>query len=85
MRNIVIKIQPGLVFLLCLTFICASCKSVSRSEKYYEKQEQKLALEEEKAYQSKVKEHNKMQSEQTLKMMRDAERQAKKLNKSRKR
>lgn len=62
-----------------------SCKTASREEKYYEKLEKRMAMEEEKEFQAKLKEHKKMQSEQTLKMMRDMERQSKKLNKSRKR
>lgn len=54
-------------------------------EKYYEKQEARLARQEQQDYEQKLNEHKKMQSKQTLKMMKEAEREAKKLNKRRKR
>jgi hypothetical protein len=62
-----------------------SCASAKRDEKFYERQEEKQAKIEQKEYEKKVKTHRKMQSESTLKMMKQAERESKKLNKYKKR
>jgi len=69
---------------LCIYILC-SCASLKKDERYYEKQEAKLAKQEQQDYEHRLKEHNKMQSKQTLKMMKETEREAKKLNKRRKR
>lgn len=75
-----------LLMLLLLVLGCAtSCKTAAREEKYYEKQEKKKVAEEQKAYENSVNDHLKMQSKETLKMMKETERESRKLNKSRKR
>jgi sortase (surface protein transpeptidase) len=80
--NRIFKISV-LLFLI-LGFV-TSCKTAAREEKYYEKQEKKKVAEEQKAYEKSVNDHLKIQSKETLKMMKETERESKKLNKSRKR
>ncbi len=70
---------------LALLISVSSCKTASRDEKFYEKQEEKMQKMEEMEYEKAVKELRKKQSETTLKMMRETERQSKKWNKPRKR
>ncbi|MCU0369932.1 MAG: hypothetical protein MUC31_00820 [Bacteroidales bacterium] len=79
------KISFSLSIILLAIILIPSCKTAAREEKYYEKQEKKLAAEEQKSYEMRVKEHKKMQSKETLKMMKETERQSKKLNRSRRR
>jgi hypothetical protein len=72
-----------LCFLLIITTLC-SCKTTGHSEKYYEKQEAKKAENEQKAYETIVENHKKVQSKSTQKAMKKLERESKKMNKSRK-
>jgi sortase (surface protein transpeptidase) len=74
-----------IVVLLLFGVWATSCKTAAREEKYYERQEKKLAAEEQKAYDNRVKEHQNIQSKETQKMMRATERNSKQLNKSRRR
>ena len=78
-RNLI----PGCLIIFMLLNSLVSCKTTSRDEKYYEKQEDKMRKMEQKEYDKKVKELRKLQSPSTLKMMRETERQARKFNKSR--
>jgi Flp pilus assembly protein TadD len=84
LRRISSKITTGLA-MLALLFLVSSCKTTSRDEKFYEKQEEKMQKMEEMEYEKAVKELRRKQSESTLKMMRETERQSKKWNKPRKR
>ena len=79
------RILNILSVLLLALLIAVSCKTAAREEKYYEKQEKKLAAEEQKSYENRVKQHKKMQSKETLRMMKETERQSKKFNKSKQR
>jgi len=74
------------IFLLLLLagLTMTSCKSTSRSEKCYEKQEKKKADAELKEYENRVNGHKSIQSKNTLKMIKKTEKDSKKLNKSRK-
>jgi hypothetical protein len=79
------RIFKILVFIIFIGGGMISCKSASRDEKFYEKQQEKQLAVEQKAYYDAVDKHNKMQSKETAKMMRETKRQSKKLNKSRQR
>jgi hypothetical protein len=61
-----------------------SCKTTSRSEKQYEKLEEKNVAAEQKEYDNRVKGHKEMQSKDTQKMLKRTEKESKRLNKSRK-
>jgi len=74
-----------IVVLLLFGVWATSCKTAAREERYYERQEKKLAAEEQKVYDNRVKAHQNMQSRETQKMMRAAERNSRQLNKSRRR
>jgi hypothetical protein len=74
-RSIVII---AILLLSCISF--TSCKTAAREEKYYEKQENKLAGDQQKAYDKKLKDFERMQSDETRKMMKATEKQAKKFN-----
>jgi hypothetical protein len=74
----------AIIFLLFCGFLLPSCRTTSKSEKYYEKQEDIRAGEEQKEYESKVDHHQKMQSKNTLKSQKQLEKKSKKLNKPRK-
>jgi hypothetical protein len=69
---------------LLIITVLISCKTTGHSEKYYEKQEKEKAAREQKEYDAKVEGHKKIQSKSTQKMMKETEKQAKKLNKSKK-
>jgi hypothetical protein len=69
--------------LLVITILC-SCKTTGHSEKYYEKQDAKKTEMEQKAYDTKVENHTKIQSKSTQKAMKKLERESKKMNKSKK-
>lgn len=84
MQNISFNIARFVIAILVAGFLF-SCASAKRDEKFYEKQEEKQARFEQQEYEKKVKAHRKMQSESTLKMMKQAERESKKLNKYKKR
>jgi len=79
------RIFKILVILFLLEGFAISCRTAAREEKYYERQEKKQVAEEQKAYEKSVNGHKKIQSKETIKMMRETERQSKQLNKSRKR
>jgi hypothetical protein len=74
------------LYLLIFTFFIASCATTNekKDEKYYAKQEEKQAKQEQKDYEAKLKKHEEIQSKETLKMMRDSKREARKLNKHKK-
>lgn len=74
----------GFLSALLIVIVFISCKTTGHSEKYYEKQEKEKAAREQKEYDAKIEGHNKIQSKSTLKMMKETEKQSKKLNKSRK-
>lgn len=74
-----------IALLLIAGLMAASCKTAARDEKYYEKQEAKVVAEQQKAYDMKLKDFEKMQSKETRKMMKETERKAKKFNKPGKR
>jgi hypothetical protein len=61
-----------------------SCKTTGHSEKYYKKQDAKKADMEQKAYETIVENHKKVQSKSTQKAMKKLERESKKMNKSKK-
>lgn len=84
MKKIANRIFKILVLLLLVEGFSTSCKTAAREEKYYERQEKKQVAEEQKAYEKSVNGHKKIQSKETLKMMRETERQSKQFNKSRK-
>lgn len=73
-------------YLLVFTFLIASCATTNekKDEKYYAKQEQQQAKQEQKDYEARLKQHKEIQSKETLKMMRDSKREARKLNKHKK-
>lgn len=84
---LLIFMKKRLSYLLCFLFIITtlfSCKTTGHSEKYYEKQEAKKAENEQKAYETIVENHKKVQSKSTQKAMKKLERESKKMNKSRK-
>jgi len=85
MKQVADRIFKILVLLLFFQGLATSCKTAAREEKYYEKQEEKQLAEEQKAYEKSVNGHKKIQSKETLKMMRETEKQSKQLNKFRKR
>lgn len=85
MKKIANRIFKILVLLFLVEGFSTSCKTAAREEKYYERQEKKQVAEEQKAYEKSVNGHKKIQSKETLKMMRETERQSKQFNKSRKR
>ena len=71
----------NIIAILSLSFILVtSCKTAAREEKYYEKQENKVAKEQQKSYDKKLKDFEKMQSDETRKMMKSTEKQAKNFN-----
>ena len=70
--------------MLVCGFLIPSCRTTSGSEKYYEKQDEMRAEEEQKEYDSKVERHQKMQSKNTLKSQKKLEKESKVLNKPRK-
>ncbi len=71
--------------LLLVAVLLSSCASAKRDEKFYERQEKKQAKMEQKEYDKKVKVHKQLQSRETLKMMKKAEKESKKLNKPKRR
>jgi hypothetical protein len=74
-----------IILILFLSGMMAtSCKTTSRSEKYYEKEGEKKDAEVQKNYEETVKKHVDVQSKGTQKQMRELNKQSKKLNKSRK-
>jgi len=74
-----IRIFSGI---LLIFFFLASpaCKNSQNSPRKYEKMEKKMMKEEEKAMEAARKEHMKIQSKATRKMMRDMKKRAKRLN-----
>jgi len=73
------------VFILVVICLIASCKVVEDPEKEYAKQENKMKNEAEKSYDADLKEHYKMQSTETKKMMHKTNKKAKKYNSYKKR
>jgi len=74
-------------FYLLLVFIgtfLLACKTSSKSEKYYERQDKKKSEIEQKEYDKQVEGHKSRQSKNTLKMIKKTEKEARKLNKSKK-
>jgi len=74
----------AIIFLLALGFLLPSCRTTSKSEKLYEKQEDIRAEEERKEYEGKVEHHQKIQSGNTLKSQKKLEKASRKLNKPKK-
>jgi hypothetical protein len=86
MRDLRGLFQRFVCIAACLAIV-SSCSIFRRDkdEKYYEKQQKLVAKQEEKDYKKRQEYHKELQSKQTLKMMRQREREAKKLNKPKKR
>jgi len=72
----------AVTWLFILVLFGASCKTGEDSAREYMRMEKKMAREEDKSYEAAKKEHMKIQSKATRKMMRDSHKKAKKLNKS---
>ena len=85
MTRVANRIFKIIVLLFLFGGFAISCKTASREEKYYERQEKKKVVEEQKSYEKSVNAHKNIQSKETRKMMRETEKQSKQLNKSRKR
>jgi len=79
-----IRIISGILLILLLVAL-GGCRSNKNSPEYYERMEKKMEKEETKAMEASKKEHLKIQSKATRKMMRDSRKRAKKLNKPKKR
>ena len=73
------------VCLLLGVFFLVSCATTNKDEKFYAKQEARQIKQDGKDYETKVRQHREIQSKQTLKMMKQNEKEAKKLNKYKKR
>jgi len=73
-----------ILLLFLFGMMATSCKTTSRSEKYYEKEGEKKDAAVQKDYEETVKKHEDVQSKGTQKQMRELKKQSKKLNKSRK-
>ena len=74
-----------IIFLFLLLEISAtSCMTTSRQKKHYEQQDAKKDAEVQKEYEKNVGIHNKNQSKETQKMIKQTEKESKKLNKPRK-
>jgi hypothetical protein len=74
-----------LILMICLgCFLINACKTSGHSEKFYAKQEKNKSNMEQKEYDNKVKSHNDIQSDNTKKMIKQTEKEAKKRNKSKK-
>ena len=74
-----------IVILSLFMLVLSSCASVKKDEKFYEKQQARMAKQEKREYDKRVKAHEEIQSKETLKMMQETKREVKKLNKSKKR
>ena len=75
-----------LIFSLFLAFSgCKSSQKVPKKVKEAEKAEMQLDEEAQKEYEFAVKNHNKMQSDQSKKIMKDQKKASKKFNKTKKR
>lgn len=85
MKQVTNRIFNIIVLLLLVEGFAISCKTAARDEKFYERQEKKQAAKDQKSYEESVNTHKKIQSKETLKMMKETEKQSKQLNKSRKR
>lgn len=73
------------VFILVVICLIASCKVIEDPEKAYAKKEEQMKKEAEKSYDTDVKEHYKLQSDETKKMMHKTNKRAKKYNNNKKR
>jgi hypothetical protein len=73
------------VCLLLGVFFLVSCATTNKDEKFYAKQEARQIKQDEQDYETKVRQHKEIQSKQTLKMMKQSEKEAKKLNNYKKR
>jgi uncharacterized protein YpmB len=80
MKQVKIRYIVIIAGLLISCILVTSCKTAAREEKYYEKQENKLAGDQQKAYDKKLKDFKRMQSDETRKMMKTTDKQAKKFN-----
>jgi hypothetical protein len=80
MKRIIRSFAVILLFLWILTG--NSCKTSEDSAKEYERMEKKMIKEEEKSYKAAKKDFISIQSKATRQMMRESEKKAKKLNKS---
>jgi len=85
MKQVANRIFRIIVLLFLVQGLAVSCKTTGRDQKFYEKQEKKRAAEDQKAFEESLNAHKEIQSKETLKMMRETEKQSKQLNKSRKR
>ena len=75
-----LSISATIILLISLV-LATSCQTGSRSVRTHEKQEKKMERLEQKAYRDNIKEHEKMQSPQTRKMMKEAGKRSRKMNK----
>jgi hypothetical protein len=84
MKKVVHRILKILFLIMLVVASAVSCKTTSKQEKFYERQEAKNIKAEQKKYEKNVKTHKENQSKETQKMIRQTERESKKLNKSHK-
>ena len=78
-------ILKRLILLFSGLLILAACATTNKDEKFYARQDAREVRQQEQDYQKKLKLHKQMQSRETLKMMKQTEREARKLNKHKKR
>jgi hypothetical protein len=84
MKKVTRRILNILFLTLLVVLSTSSCVTTSRQKKSCDKQDAKKVADIEKEYHQNVEIHNKNQSKETQKMIKQNEKESKKLNKSRK-